>query len=217
LCFRTISNNYRLTRKPILCKFDIKWGKEIGLEHEYWWSMNKKVKTGNGRPRSINILGSLLILQGIIMMFIGIWHFALSQGPKHLRLWLLSLFTQAPVAEEQYVSFLLFIQRVVAYASEHNLLAALVESAFLFILTVFAFVAAFGFFRLWPNAWTQAMFVQGASLALALIFYFIGKPPHIYIIMVCAIFMVLYLNYANVQDVFENRDHLGQRIKDGSG
>ena len=106
--------------------------------------MNKKVKTGDRRPRSINILGILLILQGIIMMFIGIWHFALSQGPKHLRLWLFSLFTQAPAAEEHYVSFLLFIQRVVAYASEHNLLAALVESAFLFILTVFAFVAAFG-------------------------------------------------------------------------
>ena len=52
------------------------------------------------------------------------------------------------------------------------------------------------------------MFVQGASLLLTLIFYFIGKPPHIFIIMIYAIFMVLYLNYANVQEVFENRDHM---------
>ena len=57
------------------------------------------------------------------------------------------------------------------------------------------------------------MFVQGASLFLALIFYFIGKPPHIFIIMICAIFMVFYLNYANIQDVFEHRDdmHSGDR------
>lgn len=167
----------------------------------------KEKKRTVQRPRSIGILGNLLILQGLILLSIGIWHFTLSQGPKQLRLWLLSLFTQAAGAEDQYTSFLLFIHNVSAYATEHNLLAALVESAFLFILTILAFTAAFGFFRLWPNAWNQAMFVEGASLLLALTLYFMGKSPHIFIIMIYAIFMVLYLNYANVEGVFEKMNH----------
>jgi hypothetical protein len=172
--------------------------------------MKKDKKKTIQRPRSISILGILLILQGGLLLLIGIWHFALNQGPKELRLWLFSLFTTTPDVEGQYISFDLFIQRVVTFAVENNLLAALLESAFLFILTVLAFTAAFGFFRLWPNAWNQAMFVQGASLLLTLIYYFLGKPPHIFIIMVYAIFMVLYLNYANVQEIFEKAGSLAE-------
>ncbi|MCJ7625096.1 MAG: hypothetical protein MUO76_16470, partial [Anaerolineaceae bacterium] len=82
---------------------------------------------------------------------------------------------------------------------------ALIESTILFFLTILALWSAIGFFRLWCIAWTSAMFVQGASLLISLILYFLSKPIHITFLMISGIFMVLYLNYADIQNYFQVR------------
>jgi len=71
-------------------------------------------------------------------------------------------------------------------------------------LGVLALVAAAGFLRLRPGAWVMAMLVQGLSLLVALVFYFRYRPQDllIYGMMVYALIMVLYLNYAEVPAVF---------------
>lgn len=71
-------------------------------------------------------------------------------------------------------------------------------------LGVLALVTATGFLRLRPWAWVMAMLVQGLSLFVALVFYFRYRPQDlvIYGMMVYAIIMVLYLNYAEVPAVF---------------
>lgn len=74
-------------------------------------------------------------------------------------------------------------------------------------LGVLALVTAIGFLGLRPWAWVTAMLVQGLTLLVALIFYFRYRPQDvlIYGMMVYAITMVLYLNYAEVPAVFQAR------------
>lgn len=71
-------------------------------------------------------------------------------------------------------------------------------------LGVLALAAATGFLRLRPGAWVVAMLVQGLSLLVALLFYFRYRPQDllIYGMMVYALIMVLYLNYAEVPAIF---------------
>lgn len=71
-------------------------------------------------------------------------------------------------------------------------------------LGLVALVAAAGFVRLREGAWVMAMLVQGLSLFVALIFYFRYRPQNllIYGMMVYALIMVLYLNYAEVPAIF---------------
>lgn len=75
--------------------------------------------------------------------------------------------------------------------------------AVLFALVgVLALIAALGLFRLRQAAWVLAMGVQGIQLLVALVLYFTLKPQYVYLIMVCSVFMVLYLNYSEVADAF---------------
>ena len=71
-------------------------------------------------------------------------------------------------------------------------------------LGVLSLVAAAGFLRVRPGAWVMAMLVQALSLLVALIFYFRYQPQDllIYGMMVYALIMVLYLNYAEVPTLF---------------
>ena len=71
-------------------------------------------------------------------------------------------------------------------------------------LGVVALIAAAGFLRLRAGAWVMAMLVQGLALLVALIFYFRYRPQNllIYGMMVYALIMVLYLNYAEVPAIF---------------
>ena len=95
-----------------------------------------------------------------------------------------------------------FFSQLIKNAESQQLLIALIESAVLFMLTILALWSAIGFFRLWRIAWTAAMFVQGASLMTSLTLYFLSKPLHITFLMISGIFMVLYLNYADIQTIF---------------
>jgi hypothetical protein len=73
------------------------------------------------------------------------------------------------------------------------------------LLAVMALSAAIGFFRLVPAAWVSAVTVQGATLALALLLYFGGRPGYVYAMMLTGIFMVVYLHQADVQAAFRRR------------
>jgi hypothetical protein len=81
------------------------------------------------------------------------------------------------------------------------------ESAFFVPLPALAFlglVATLGFLWLRPGAWVVAMLVQGLHLIVALAFYFLYGQKQIYqfALMLFAVVMVIYLNYAEVPAVF---------------
>jgi hypothetical protein len=167
---------------------------------------HKKKKTQiPKRPTTVLILGWLLILQSAILFGLGLFHFNLNEGPQLFSSWFSQLWYGAPSISGPPMSFRIFLNELINNATSQHLLSALIESAALFFLTILALSAAYGFFRLWRIAWGQAVFVQGACLLIALILYFLGKPYHIYIVMIYSIFMVLYLNYANIQEVFHER------------
>jgi hypothetical protein len=90
-------------------------------------------------------------------------------------------------------------------ASSAQLLTALIESAVLFLLTILALWTAVGFLRLWRIAWTAGLFVQVGTLLTALILYFTSQPFHILFMMIAGIFMVIYLNYAEVHTYFNSQ------------
>jgi hypothetical protein len=71
-------------------------------------------------------------------------------------------------------------------------------------LSGLALIAAIGFLQLRPGAWVIAMLAQGLLLLTALIRYFGGasRDWELYVMLVYGVFMVLYLNYAEVPLVF---------------
>jgi magnesium-transporting ATPase (P-type) len=146
------------------------------------------------RPWSVTAVGLLLLLQAVGLFGLGAIHFAI--------VYLVDLW--APLS---------------ALSAEELLLGVVnqVVMSIVFIpLSLLAIMAAIGFLRLWRNAWTNAMLLQGLTLFIALLLYFGGKPWYVYILMLYSIFMVLYLNYHDVRMAFrpkpvvENREEAYQ-------
>jgi hypothetical protein len=146
------------------------------------------------RPWPVTAIGLLLLLQAAGLFGLGAIYFAI--------VYLLDLWAPllALSAEELFLGVL------------DNVLMSII-----FIpLSLLAILVAIGFLRLWRNAWTNAMLLQGLTLLIALILYFTGKPFYVYILMLYSIFMVLYLNHYEVQVVFrlkpvmENQDKAQQ-------
>jgi magnesium-transporting ATPase (P-type) len=128
------------------------------------------------RPWSVTAVGLLLLLQAVGLFGLGAIHFAM-----------------------------VYLVDSSALRAEELLLgvANKVVMSIIFIpLSLLAVMAAIGFLRLWRNAWTNAMLLQGLTLLIALILYFTAKPFYVYILMLYSIFMVLYLNYYYVQMAF---------------
>jgi hypothetical protein len=157
------------------------------------------------RPKLVTIFGLLLILEALELFVLGAFHFSMNQGPQLFS----SLFAQWLTGRKPVTlqSVEIFMRQLIANADSQRLLIALIESAILFSLTILALWSAIGFFRLWSIAWTGAMFVQGGALLTSLILYFLSKPIHITFLMISGIFMVLYLNYADIQTYFQIRKH----------
>ncbi len=156
----------------------------------------EKIKT----PVLVVICRWLLVLESVEFFILGVYHFHLNRGPQLFSM----LFAQWLRGEAVLTLFAVqqFIGELVETAASAQLLVALIESAVLFILTTLTLWAAVGFFRLWPIAWTAAIFVQVGALFTSLILYFVNKPVHITFMMISGIFMVLYLNYADVHTFF---------------
>ena len=79
------------------------------------------------------------------------------------------------------------------------------ETAILFIpLTLYAGVAALSFFFLLRIGWLLALMMQSLTLAACLMLYFREGPSFIYVVMLYAILMVLYLNSFEVRVLFDS-------------
>jgi hypothetical protein len=81
------------------------------------------------------------------------------------------------------------------------------ETAFFLPLPALALLglaATLGFLWLRPGSWVIAMLVQGLHLVAALVFYFVygQRQYYIFAMMLFAIVMVIYLNYAEVPAIF---------------
>jgi hypothetical protein len=141
------------------------------------------------RPWSVTAVGLLLLLQAVGLFVLGAVYFAI--------VYLLDFW--APLS---------------ALSAEELLLGVVnkVLMSIIFIpLSLLAILTAIGFLRLWRNAWTNAMLLQGFTLLIALIRYFTGKPFYVYVLMLYGIFMVLYLNYHEVQVAFRSKPVIENR------
>lgn len=77
---------------------------------------------------------------------------------------------------------------------------SLLSTLSLLPLAALTLLAASGLLRLRPTAWLYAMFVQGVILATTLVFYVNGEPD--YLTMAFSVFIVFYLNYDEIQQIF---------------
>ena len=84
-------------------------------------------------------------------------------------------------------------------------------------LALLALIVSFSFFRLRSTAWLSALLVQGLTLFFALSLYLRDRPGgrihYAYVMMLYAIFMVIYLNYGDVQAAFRPK-HKGLDPRD---
>ncbi|MDM8521134.1 hypothetical protein QUF64_13905 [Anaerolineales bacterium HSG6] len=81
-------------------------------------------------------------------------------------------------------------------------------------LSMLTLIAAFGFIRLWPGAWLNAMLVQGVVLLFLLILHFTNNIQEAtdYGIMAYAVFIVIYLNYNEVHATFRDVNRVYQQL-----
>lgn len=156
-------------------------------------------------PGLVRVCGWLLFAEAVILFILGYYHFHLNDGP-----WLFNrLFARWISGETRfsYTEIHQFSVDLINSAISAQLLTALIESAVLFFLTALALYAAFGFFRRWGIAWTVALMVQAGMLLTSAVLYFVNRPRHIFLMMAIGIFMVLYLNYADVHAYFNAALH----------
>jgi len=85
-------------------------------------------------------------------------------------------------------------------------------------LALLALLVSSSFFRLRPTAWLSALLVQGLTLFFALSLYLRDRPgghPHYaYVMMLYALFMVIYLNYGDVPAAFRPKPEFLDRGPD---
>jgi hypothetical protein len=94
-----------------------------------------------------------------------------------------------------------------------NLPTSLMSGAFN-LMGLLGLITSLSFLRLERFAWLYAMVIQGLSLLMALTLYLRGKPFYIYLIMLYGIFMVIYLNYPEVQSAFKPKPPITNRAQD---
>jgi len=168
------------------------------------WKWKRKRKSIE-RPRLVTILGWMLLLQAGMMLVLSLYHFVISMGGDLFVDLLEFLFASVEDTLVHQLTLSEFTGRLLENTTREGLMQALVESAALFLLTILALIAAVGFFRLWRNAWVIAVFVQAVVLGIGLTLYFTINPVHIYLLLISGVFMVFYLNYADVRSAFQKK------------
>lgn len=152
------------------------------------------------RPRLVGIMGWLLLVQAIFLIIFSVYHFLILQfGSQLVREW----WTGGLPGGNQLNTLIVFISELFARARVQNDLSTLVESILLVFLALLAIFAGAGFLAQKKSAWMLAMFVQGFTLTMALILYLIKKPLHTYFLMAYCIFMVVYLQHADIYKSFQ--------------
>lgn len=138
------------------------------------------------RPRSVTIIGSLLLVQGVIFLSIAAL-LILIISTKRLDL-------LPPAMAEQFPPMPLRDLLFVATA---------------LVMGIFGVVSSIGLLRLRRWAWLMAMIVQGIGMIIGLIDYARGDPN--YISMIFSVIVVFYLNQASIQEVFNVSRHQTNR------
>lgn len=145
-------------------------------------------------------MGWLLLLQSLILSSFGVYHFIILQfGPEMLQGW----WSGTAYDGNRLINLWSLLQDLTSQALEQRELSILVESFALIMLGLLALLASFGFFTQRKWAWMLAMFVQGTTLGLSVVLYFVKKPSHTYILMLICSFMVIYLQYADIYKSFQ--------------
>lgn len=146
------------------------------------------------RPRLLNLIGWFLILQAAAWLVLGIYHFfILNFGPNLLTAWIV----------DKTITLRSMLAELFAQAAAQEVLSTLVESLVLIGLALLGLFTAFGFFKGRRNAWILAVTIQGVSLILGLVVYFIKKPVHIYLVLLISSLMVAYLSEEEVGAYFK--------------
>ncbi len=139
------------------------------------------------RSGPVTVLGLLLLLQAVSLFDLGLFFFTRGLGLRR------SLIVERLIAEP---------------------INALAMGIIFIPLALLALLAAIGFFRLWRASWIMAMLTQGLSLFTALLLYFNQRPGYVYIIMLYSIFLVIYLNTAEISTPFEPAATLTEEEED---
>lgn len=145
-------------------------------------------------------MGWLLLTQAVVLGIFSVYHFVILQfGPQLVSMWWGDLLS----GQRDFSSLYSLVIDLFAQASGEKVLTTLIESFLLLLLAMLAFMAGIGFLIHKKAAWIFAMFVQGSVLALALVIYFIKTPLHTYFLMAYGVFMVIYLQHADIYKSFQ--------------
>lgn len=148
------------------------------------------------RPRLITMLTVLLLLQGPLIIFIGLnllndhWTFLVSWAV----LW-----------EDIREAFSMMLKTPGILVSDEILFFNLLGFGLLFLGAAAAFIAAITFQRGRPAAWVMSLFAQIATLVSGIGLFFVHQPGQSYGLIAVGIFMVLYLNNGDVRQWFIHR------------
>ncbi len=132
------------------------------------------------RLRSVTIIGSLLLMQSLLFIFVFGVAVVLVYAEQFGRL--------PPELAAQVEALGLALPDVLVISS-------------VFVIGVFGLVSSIGLLRMRRWGWLMTMLVQGISMVMLLVDYFQGQPNYAW--MLFTVFVVLYLNQRDIQHAFE--------------
>jgi hypothetical protein len=145
------------------------------------------------RPRLITLLTLLLLLQGPLILIVGLnlltdhWTF---------------LFSWSLFWAELQEAFFLVISTPGEIRADEILFYNVVGFAILVLAALASFFSGVTFNRGAAISWIMGLVSQIATLVTGIGLYLIYKPSHAYWLLVIGILMVLYLNYDDVRQWF---------------
>jgi hypothetical protein len=146
-------------------------------------------------PREIKIVALLLVLQSAGLMGIGFVQLVATYAVPWISVDTISgWITRSPV------DLLWLWERFLDIGEKSSPLIVV-----LMPLGLMAFVSALGLRLRKRAAWTAAMAVQSIHLLISLVIHFTTRPNYASVLMAWGVFMVLYLNYSEVVNVFRAR------------
>lgn len=154
-------------------------------------------KENRVRPRLIAILTVLLLLQSLLMLFLGLN--LLTDRWAFLSSW--SVFWA-----ELQAAVLLAINIPWQFIEDKVLLYYVIAFVILVLASAAALIAGVTFYRGKAVTWILSLVAQIGTLISGLGLYFISRPPQSYWLLLVGVIMVLYLNYGEVRQWFLQSD-----------
>jgi hypothetical protein len=167
--------------------------------------MNKntqRIKSPHQKFKLVTLMGWLLLIQAGVLAAMSVYHFMVLQfGSELINQWWSNGLSNSAIIH----TFIELLRDLFTRANTEKELSTLVESLLLLGFALLALITAFRFFYHKKTAWFWAMLIQAATLSLAIIIYFIKKPAHTYFLMAYCIFMVVYLQHADIYKSFREQ------------